>query len=403
MNKNHLIYNCTIFLFTAILLLSSCASSEKLVASGDYDQAIDVSLRKLKKKKKKDKDVIVLERAFQKATKRDMDQIVFLKKEGQPENWEEINRLSKKIAHRQEKMKPLLPLYIESEGNRMAAFKFVNVEELILESKEKAAAFLYASGLQSLEKGRNGDKFAARNAYEQFYKIENYFYQYKDYVALKEEARAIGINKVLFRLENNSFSILPLNFEYELARMDFDDLADEWIDVYMDEDDASDFDYEILLNLRDVEASPQVQDSRNYQERNREQDGFTDLRDGNGNYVLDSLGGRVQVPNYVDYLANVRETRQLKEVLVGGQLEFYDLREGGKLIYYTPVTARAVFENLFATFDGDREALSSDSIRKLNNRPEPFPTDRDMLLLAAESLQPILEDKIWDNRRYLTP
>lgn len=394
---------CTFFalLLSGLFVISSCASGEKMVASGNYDQGISYALRKLKKSKKKDKDVLLLERAFKKATQRDMDKIVFLKKEGQPENWEEINLISQQIATRQEKIKPILPVNVVSEGNRKAEFTFVNVDELILESKAKAAEFLYQSGMQLLISARSGDKLAAKQAYGQFDKIGNYYNQYKDHDKLKAEAREIGINKVLFRMVNNSFTILPLSFEYDLARIDFYDLRDDWIYVYTDEEDATNFDYEIILNLRDALVGPNAEETRSYVDRRREQTGVDYRRDASGNFILDSLGNRIEYPVFTDFRANIQENRRFKEAVISGMLEFYNLKSGDRMTYNEQITARAVFENVTATYSGDQEALSSESVSLLNNRLDPFPTDRDMLLLVSEALEPLILDKTWDNRRYL--
>ncbi|MCB9288621.1 MAG: hypothetical protein H6560_15035, partial [Lewinellaceae bacterium] len=55
----------------AIFALSSCTSPQKLLESGNYDQAVYLAVKRLSgKKNKKDKYVLALEEAFEKANER---------------------------------------------------------------------------------------------------------------------------------------------------------------------------------------------------------------------------------------------------------------------------------------------------------------------------------------------
>ena len=77
-------------LFLAAFLMSSCHTAQKYVESGDYDNAIDFCIRKLKGKSKKKLEYVQrLELAFRKAQARDLGTIAQLKVENRPELWEE--------------------------------------------------------------------------------------------------------------------------------------------------------------------------------------------------------------------------------------------------------------------------------------------------------------------------
>ena len=62
-----------------------------------------------------------------------------------------------------------MPL-IDKEGIK-ADFRFVKVDGLERESRERAAAFLYEDARNSLAQAKEGDKMAARNGYLQMEKI----------------------------------------------------------------------------------------------------------------------------------------------------------------------------------------------------------------------------------------
>ena len=209
--------------FLLLFILASCASPQHLVESGNYDEAVYLAVKRLSgKKNKKEKYVLALEEAFEKATERDMRLAERLKREGRPENWAKVNEAYRRVRSRQERVAPLLPL-ISKEGIR-ANFKFVKVDELEYESRQKAADYYYARAQDWLEDARQGDKLAARRAYDELDKINQYFRDYKDKTALKQTARQLGTTHVLVKLENRSRSILPVALEREIRRIGVRDL-----------------------------------------------------------------------------------------------------------------------------------------------------------------------------------
>ena len=81
-----------------IAVLASCASTEKMLDQGNYDQLIDLAHRKLAgKKNKKEKYVRALETGFAKAVDRDMNRINALKSSDDPDDWEKILHLAERI------------------------------------------------------------------------------------------------------------------------------------------------------------------------------------------------------------------------------------------------------------------------------------------------------------------
>ena len=222
-------YNLKSVLIAAItiLLASACTSPEKLIERGDFDKAVVVSARKLRgKKKKKEKHVKAVEEAFRRATNLDMRRVKSLEAEGRAENWVEINRIYNKMKKRQELIEPLLPL-VDKDGYK-ADFRFVKVEGLLNESKEKAAHFYYIEGKRLLSLADQGDKEAAREAHRQFEHIGKYYNNYKDEANLIRKAHNLGTIYVLFSMENNSNSILPRDFEREVKRISVSDMESYW-------------------------------------------------------------------------------------------------------------------------------------------------------------------------------
>lgn len=372
--------------------LSSCTSPQKLVDSGNYDAAIQAATRRLAgQKQKKAKLVLALEEGFAKATERDMRLAERLRRQGQAENWPEINEAYRRIRNRQEMIEPLLPL-ISKEGIK-ANFQFVHVDGLEYESRQKAAEYLYARASGLLETARRGDKLAAREAYAELDKIDGYFQDYKDKGQLKETAHELGTTHILVRLENNSRALMPAALEQEIRRISVRDLNSFWRAYYTEKARGADYDYEVVMRINGLEAGPNVVKEREFEETKEIEDGFDYVLDKRGNVMKDSLGNDIKVPRKVLIRARVFETYQTKVASITGRIEVYDLGTR-ELVDTQPLAADAVFENYASTFRGDKRALSSQTAKRIGNHPMPFPTDEELLLTASEQLKPVIKDYI---------
>lgn len=379
-----------------LLLASACTSPEKLIEKGNFDQAVVLSAKKLTGKKKKEKYVKAAEEAFRRATSLDMRTVKALEAEGRAENWVEINRIYNKIKKRQDLIEPLLPL-IDVDGYK-ADFLFVKVDGLLNESKEKAANFYYIEGKRLLALAERGDKEAARNAYNQFDRIGQYFNRYKDEASLMQRAHELGIVYVLFSIENNSYAILPRDFEKEIKRISVSDMESQWREVHLSPERNRDYDYKVVMNLKQIDVSPEQVREREYLDRKVIEDGWRYVLDQKGNVLKDSLGNDVKEPNKVEVVARVFETLQTKSAIVSGNLQFFD-NQTGRIFHEEPITAENIFENYAATFHGDKRALSKESKNKIGNSPVPFPTNEALVLQAADSLKPVIKEKIRNGLR----
>lgn len=374
------------------LVLASCASPMKLVETGNYDQAIELAVKKLAgKKTKKTKYVMALEDAFYKTTTRDMAYADELKKEGRPENWQKINDIYKKIKRRQDRIKPLLPL-IDKDGIK-AEFRFVKVEGLERESKEKAATFLYEDARRLLTLAKEGDKMAAREAFAQLDKIKRYYTSYRDRSQLMNLAHELGTSYILFEMTNNAPVVLPLGFEREITRISVNDLNSKWKEYHTRQQSGTAYDYKVVMNITDIQVSPGVVQERKYTDDREIEDGFDYVLDENGNVKKDTSGNDIKVPRNVIIRAEVLETYQNKVANVSGRIEYIDLKRN-QVINTDRIAVEAVFENYAATFRGDDRALSQQSRQRIGNRPLPFPENEDLLFTAAEQLKPVIKEKI---------
>ena len=76
-----------------------------------------------------------------------------------------------------------------------------------------------------------------------------------------------------------------------------------------------------------------------------------------------------------------------------GYLEYYDNRTQEKVLS-KPIESNAIFTNSAIRFEGDRRALTKETLRRLGGSPKQFPTDEELLMLASENMKERAKDII---------
>jgi hypothetical protein len=376
----------------------SCTSVRKLVDEGKYDQAINYSVNKIKgKKDKKDKFVEAIETSFAKVTENNMERIKYLKIEKNGNYWMEVYDILNDIDDRQRKIKPLIPLI--SKSGYKAEFKFVNVDPLILESKENAAKYLYESATENLERAEKGDKNAARDAFQEFEQLRNFYQNYKDADFLKRKVYELAQERVLIDVKNMSEVILPRNFYEEIKNINTNELNRKWYKFYTAEDNADvEFDYQVNINIKEIAITPEREKEREYTETAVVKDGFEYVKDERGNVKKDSLGNDIKKEKEISVSATIFEIGRFKSAFVRGDVKIYDNKR--KKVYQTsPINVETVFETYASNYRGDKRALSKQSQARLKGRIDPFPTNEELLLMSVDDLKKILYDEIDRNLR----
>lgn len=381
-----------VFLLFVAFILNACTSTQKMVEKGQYDEAINSAVRSLQgKKNKKTEDVKSLETAFAKANDKDLNQIKFLREANKPDNWNRIYSQLLLIKKRQELVEPLLPLV--SEDGHQANFQFVRVEPLIQEAEQGAADYHYNEAKRLLERAENGDKVAAKRAYEELLSIEKYFLHFKDKDVLKDRSWMLGMNNVLVEVQNKANVIIPVEFENELKRVDVRALEDEWTRYYTEPQPNVKFDYVAAIVIDRLYVSPEQEKEVMYIDEAEIKDGFNYVLDNKGNVMKDTLGNDMKTDKLVTVRADVHELFRLKKAELGGRVEYKESRTG-KLVRSKPVFVETVFESYASRYSGDKRALTEKTKKNLRTTPLPFPTDFDLTMQAAEKLKGLLINEL---------
>jgi hypothetical protein len=377
-------------------LAGGCASVDKMVETGNYDQAIYLAQKRLSGKQNKNPKLVrALEIAFNKAVQRDMDIAQRLQEDGAHTDWGRVYGLYSGIQGRQEALAPLLPL-IDKQGYK-ASFRFVKVDELVRNSRDNAAAQRYDQALALLKQAENGDHLAARSAYRKLEEVNEYVKNYRNTAELQRKAHTLGTTYILVEVRNEANIVAPKAFEQRLQQLNPADFNSFWQEYHLQPATGQTYDYRIVMRINQISIGPDLVKEREYEDAKEIEDGFEYVLDDRGNVKKDSLGNDIKVPKKVTVKAWVLEVHQQKAADVKAEIQVIDLARN-QVIKSQPLGATAFFENYFASFRGDERALSKDSKRSIGNRPLPFPSTETLILQAADQLKPALRDKLVDYR-----
>jgi hypothetical protein len=380
----------------AVVLLTSCASSSKLMQQGRYDEAINKAIRVLAKKPGSNDDAKALDRSYKLANEIDQERIKFLKQEGNPDSWDEIFARYSSLKNRQNRVRPVLPLTIDGQP---VDYRMVDYDQEIIDAKGKAAEYFYNDARQLM---KQNTKQAYRQAYDELARAREYRSgQYQDIDELMAEARYHGINRVIVRVTNHTHLRLPEDFTEHLLEINTADLEDMWLEYHLKDIDPSiDYDYNILVNLEMISVSPENVSETDKMYKKQVKDGFDYVLDKNGNVMKDTLGNDIKIPKYKTLVCTVIESLQHKSVRIDGNVEILS-NHPAKLIKKEPIGAENVFEHLSARAIGDLDALDDKQLKLLESKFLPFPTDGEMIYNCSENLKYAIRDALYRNRRYI--
>lgn len=376
-----------------LLITLSCSTKKRVstaVNSGNYDQAINTALSKLRKNKTKKRNsdyVLALQNAFAKVVERDINTINKFKQDNNPEYLKNIYETYLALDKRQEAIKPLLPLYANGKA---ATFNFSNYNNAITSSRNKLADYLYEKGIQLLE---SNDKYTIREAHKELSYLERISPNYEKTRDLLAEAHERGKNYILVSINNRTQQVIPQRLEDDLLNFDTYGLNKFWSEYHAQKAPNRTYDFAMQLNLKQINISPERINEREIVRELEVSDGWEYEKDHNGNVVKDSLGNDIKYEKFVIVRGRLYETIQTKSARVIADVVY--LNNANRQVLDTfPIESGFIFEHIFARYRGDKRALNADDRILLRNRRVPFPSNEQMVYDSGEDLKLKLKDII---------
>ena len=385
----------TAFSLVLLFILTSCGSSKKQLEKGNYAMALDKAVKQLRRNRNDSKQISILDRSYKILNDQDNERIRFLKMEARPENWDEIYQLNKAMSDRQAYVRTVLPLELHG---RTIDYPYVDYLPEMVAAKRKSADFYYAHGNELMETKL---KENYRQAFYEFVRAKEYVGNYEGIDEKIEEARYLGMSRVLISLNNRSIIRFDSEFEEELLSINLPALNSEWVEYHIyDPGNQTAFDYFVNVNIRNVMVSPDQTMQKDTVVKKDVEDGFTYQLDSRGNVMKDSLGNDIKTVKYKTLQCALIETIQSKSCMISGDIEIIQ-GKSGKLEKKDPIGAESGFEWISARALGDIQALSPAQIEKTKTKAVPFPSDMEMIFRCSEALKQAINNAIRSNKRFI--
>lgn len=382
-------------LITIAILGTSCHSAERLLDEGRYDELLSLAQRRMSgKKENKEKYVLLAEDAFKRVTERDMDRIERLKAGNRSSDWEEIVSIAERIDHRQNRLKPFLPLV--AENGYQATFTFVRTHEIIHYAENKLVEQLYEEGLDALRNARSGDKQAGQRAYQKFQDVLAYTSDYREAYTFREEARQLGLTHVLLTTDNKARQFMP-GYIAELLEESVSAKNTFWTQYYTDKPQDITIDYIARFVITGIEVGPEAIREEKITRTKKIEDGWEYVLDSRGNVAKDSLGNDIKKTKYAEIHAVILKSHQEKGVYLKGRIDLEDMRNG-YIVDSRPVHVENRFYHQAQSFFGDERAL--DQSDRVFIGLLPFPSDESMMVQLSELVRPVFTTEL-SKCRYL--
>lgn len=267
-------------------------------------------------------------------------------------------------------------------------FSFTDYSDAIISIKNDLSKHLIESSTQLLE---NGTKADARLAYEDLAYLEEINPGYANTAALLEDARYKGTTFVRLALVNETEMAIPARLENDLLNIDTYKLNRPWVQYHNREIENLAYDYDLILSFRGIQISPELVTERILKQEKKVKDGFDYVLDKNGNVKKDSLGNDTKVDKFKTLRADIHEFTQSKNTQITAQVDLIDLNTN-QLEATFPLNDGFIFNHIYATYTGDKEAIDPKMLPLLGNRPIPFPTNEQMVYDSGESLKLLFKD-----------
>ncbi|GAB4507602.1 MAG: hypothetical protein Tsb004_02790 [Allomuricauda sp.] len=378
-----------LLLLLTVMVLGACSGVKKTqeaLNTGNYNAAMNKAIKNLaenKTKKGHQQFIVLLEEAFAKNAAREQQEIAFLQNDGNPANLESIYNKYVQLKQIQERIRPLLPLYIVDEG-RDARFNFVNYDNQILNTKDDLSEHLYQNALNLLASAKYKSDYRA--AYDDLKYLQEINPGYRETVAKMDEAYNKGLEFVRVEIANQTQQIIPERLEAELLDFNAFGIENFWLQYHTNPLENINYDYAMNLDFMEINISPErINETQVIKER-QIKDGWEYLLDQDGNVVKDSLGNKIKVDKMRTVTCKLFQFTQFKSAQIGAKVSFTNLRDGQVINSY-PLSSEFVFEHIFANFQGDKRALEDDLLLYLNAREVPFPSNEQMVYDAGEDLK----------------
>ncbi|NBC57565.1 MAG: hypothetical protein GVY05_04685 [Bacteroidetes bacterium] len=374
-----------LFLLILLAIMVGCNSTKrvkKAMLSGEYDKAINLAIKQIQKgkdNKKTEEQIVILEQAFKKYQDDKLKNIKLLQKDPTAQVEKKVYENYLDLYRTQRSIKPLLPLY---KNDKKVKFKFKDISSELILAKKEYAEYLYNQGQSYMQKG---EKQSYRTAFDILNQLNQIAPDYKNTNQLLDEASFLGKNFVFVKAYNDTDVSIPESLESDILDFNTYGLDDQWTVYHANKKDGNPYQFQINLIFETILFSPERIIER---EKSIEKTvNITEIQTNrNGEIKTDSLGNELTIEKNIKASGLLTTVSQNKTVSIAAQVDYINMDTGQKINDFK-LDSQFVFENTFASFNGDERALSEEQKLLLNNKAVPFPSHEQMLFDASEDVK----------------
>jgi hypothetical protein len=347
-----------------VLVTAGCKSASKLYDKGNYDEAVELAVKKLQKNTDNGETIALLQNAYRNAVNDHENRVRQLSDNSNELKWEWIYS----------EYSSLQKLYeaIRRSPDAMAVVHAKDYSDYLATYGDKAAGVRYQRGLQWMEKN---DKMSFRNAYHEFNAALRFRPADRALTEKRTEAYENAIiNVVVIPFENYSYRYSSYNdygfrnFENELLNQLRHHTGNQFVKVYSLWEARS-------RNIRPdqfIDFRFTTFNSGRIKDENHTREVSKDVVVKETVYRPDSV-----VKEYKKVFARITTTK--RSMYSDGILQIHIRDAEGRWLWSDDVRGDHTWHTEFATFAGDERALS-DSDKELVNRRHQSPPHEDEII-----------------------
>jgi hypothetical protein len=369
-------------------MLGSCYSAKKSYERGDYDMAIQLAAKKLRKKPDDQKTIEILVNSWEISNRVDKDDLNSQLSSSSP-NWEQVYAIYKRLDDRQRIVKQLPKLKPDNHKLNVN-FEFEDYASALNNAKQNAIQDLTNKGDQYLAKG---DRFNARTAYEYYNKAYGYDNSNGNLKSKSDQAFALGITHVLIQATPANMVSLPENFVRQALEKRWSNLESNWLRLHNTFQSGTIYHYYTDVLINSIVISPERVAETSYVDTKKIEDGWEYVKNSDGSIKTDSLGNKLKQTVYRDITCTVRKYTMTKEATVNGTVIIYGIDSDHR---YANDAIQSVYtyKYEYATVQGDSRALSKTSQDLANKQAGTFPPNNDLIMNSSTNFGSSIYDKV---------
>lgn len=344
-----------IYLLFAITIIISACNTTKKVERGNWDNAINTSVRKLKNNKGDVAEIQALQTAYPEATAEDNLEIQKLMT--QEKNWGKIYNIYQRMNSRQEKVFSVLPLTL---NGKQVTFNKVDYKSKMQEAKENAGKYHYHIACDYANKGEKKD---FQYAFKQLNIAMEYLGRLDSLLDFQDYCYQNGIYRIIIRC-HSTIPFVTTRMLKDVEQKVSLNTPGTWVKYYYSDNRPSNLDFTLEIDLR--------------------------------NFLLESPKEEVLDKKFINN-GNTCDYHQVSQISSSRLIYSLDYRYLGSIrSYYQPHVEELFYEfvNIYASYRGSFRAVPDDLKIFLENRRIQMPSKNEMLAYSIRELRDRLPEML---------